>query len=183
VPLYFFSIKEANMSFRRDVTDLGGPDDNPVTYCSKTIAGFKAKANHNKTESQFTFAVVVLASLISPALVTLGVGYFWGKVLPACLSLGAAAATSWLQLRKPQRLWTLYRECQRRLEDQLIRHRYHLSPYNKDESRDQMLAAETAEIAMEAHQKWVGLVPNSDGMEAGLTGSAHKGDRRAKQYD
>lgn len=169
-----------NMSFRKDATDLGSPSDDAVTYCTKLIGGFKDKANHNKAESQFTFAVVVLASLISPALVTLGVGYFWGKVLPACLSLSAAAATSWLQLRKPQRLWTLYRQCQRRLEDQLIRYRYRLDPYGANQDADKVLASATADVAMEAHLKWEGLVPNSDGLEASLTGSPRKPGSRGK---
>lgn len=62
------------MIFRPDNTDLGSSSVSAIEYCEKLIAGFKAKANHNKIESQVTFGTVVLASLVSPLFVTLGEG-------------------------------------------------------------------------------------------------------------
>jgi Protein of unknown function (DUF4231) len=132
-------------------------------FAEQTLAGFKAKANHNKRESLSCFAIVVVCSLVSPLFVTLGDGVLWGKVVPSVLSLSAAASTAWLQLRKPQSLWTLYRDCQRRIEDHLYKYRYHLSEYAaSEEERARLLAEVVRAVAWDAHQRWLPLVPTPE---------------------
>jgi hypothetical protein len=134
-----------------------------------TIAGFKMKADHNKTESLGCFIVVVSCSLISPLFVTLGDGVFLGKVLPSVLSLCAAGSTAWLQLRKPQNLWSLYRDCQRRIEDHLYKYEYRLTEYDAPEpARDKLLADAVRSVAWDAHQKWLALVPNPETIETSI---------------
>jgi len=71
-------------------------------FCTTTLCGFEAKANHNKRESLGMFILVIVCTLVAPLFVTLGDGLWLGKVVPSVLSLLAAGATSWLQLRKPQ---------------------------------------------------------------------------------
>jgi hypothetical protein len=153
--------------FRRDTSDIGNDHDDPPAYCRKLIQGFRAKADHNKTESQAAFIAVVAATLLSTLFITLGAGYWLGKVIPALLSLLAAGATSWLQLRKPQRLWTLYRGCQRALEDEDVRYRYGLPPYDVDAGKEKLLAESCSKIAMDAHKKWEGLVPDVGALSIG----------------
>jgi hypothetical protein len=152
------------MQIRPDKTDIGVTGNTALDYNRKVIDGLRAKANHNKVESQLTFAIVVGASLAAPLFVTLSTDWLFGKVVPAVLSVSAAAATSWLQLRKPQRLWALYRQAQRRLEDQQIKHRYGIEPYNNAPDPDKLLAAETAAIALDVHYKWEGVVPDTDAL-------------------
>jgi hypothetical protein len=77
------------------------------------------------------------------------------------LSLAAAAATAWLQLRKPQQLWALYRSCQRELEDHRAKHHFAIEPYNEGD-HDRVLAAKAAEVAMTAHHGWLPLIPNPE---------------------
>jgi hypothetical protein len=150
------------MQIRPDKTDIGATGDAVLEYNKKLIEGLRAKANHNKVESQLAFGIVVGASLAAPLFVTLGTDWFFGKVVPAVLSLSAAAATSWLQLRKPQRLWALYRQAQRRLEDEQIKHRYKIETYDKTHDPDKLLATRTAAIALDVHYKWEGFVPDPD---------------------
>jgi hypothetical protein len=161
---------------RGDKTNVGTSTDTPVSYNQKIISGLKSKADHNKIESQLTFALVVGASLAAPLFVSLGEGWLFGKVIPASLSLAAAAATSWLQLRKPQRLWALYRQAQRRLEDEQIRHRYRVAPYERSKNPDKLLVSNTASIALEVHYKWEGFVPDPDAL-----GFAPMADRKGKK--
>lgn len=140
-----------------------------LQLAESTIAGFKAKANHNKTESLFCFAVVVTFSLASPLFVTLGEGVFWAKILPSVLSLSVAASTAWLQLRKPQNLWSLYRDCQRRIEDSLYKYRFRLAEYDAPEQdRSRLLAEAVRVVAWEAHQRWLPLVPTPDAIGSGV---------------
>jgi hypothetical protein len=133
---------------------------------NETIAGFKRKADHNKNESLACFIVVVACSLISPLFVTLGEGLFWGKILPSFLSLSAAASTTWLQLRKPQNLWALYRDCQRKLEDHRQKYLYQLDEYSGNADRTSLLGNAVRTIGWEAHQRWLPLVPTPEAIEA-----------------
>src|SRR4051794_39905675 len=91
---------------------------NAAAFAESIRASFERKATHNKTEALLCFSTVIGCSLLAPMFVTLGEGLVWGKIIPSALSLLAAGMTTWLQLRKPQQLWALYRTCQRRLEYQ-----------------------------------------------------------------
>lgn len=136
---------------------------NALEFAEDTRRGFKAKSDHNKSESLICFVIVVVSSLISPLFVTLGEGLIFGKIVPSILSLSAAASTAWLQLRKPQSLWTLYRDCQRRIEDQVYQYQYHLGHYATDDLERSRLLADTVRlIAWDAHQRWLPLVPTPE---------------------
>src|SRR5829696_1738539 len=93
----------------------------PLEFCDRLIRGFSTKADKKKIEAVACFLLVITSTLSAPLFVTLGTGVLWGKVVPSALSLAAAGATAWLQLRKPQQLWTMYRSAQRELEDHRTR--------------------------------------------------------------
>jgi SMODS and SLOG-associating 2TM effector domain 1 len=145
-------------------------------FCERTINGLRKKADHNKREALWTFMAVIAATLATPVFVTLGPGIVLGKVVPSVLSLMAAACTTWLQQRKPQQLWAMYRTAQRELEDQQTRHRFALSPYEGVAAPDKMLAERVAEIALGLHHQWVPLVPNPDGLRSLQRSSTHHQD-------
>ena len=92
----------------------------------------------------------------------LGEGYWLGKVVPAVLSVLAAAATSWLQFRKPQRLWAIYRRAQRELEREKAAFDFGLAEYADTEAAHKRLAAKVSDIAFRVHEQWEGLVPEPD---------------------
>lgn len=135
----------------------------PVDFAMKEIEEFKRKSDHNKSEALTCFFLIVVSSLASPLFVTLGEGTFWGKIVPSVLSLSTAASTAWLQLRKPQNLWPLYRDSQRRIEDHLQKYKYKLDQYAEvGAQRDILLADAVRSITWDAHQRWLPLVPTSD---------------------
>lgn len=143
------------------------PED-ALQLAERTISGFKSKADHNKNESLSCFIVIVAFSLSSPLFVTLGEGVFWAKIVPSVLSLSVAASTAWLQLRKPQNLWSLYRDCQRRIEDSLYKYRFRLAEYDApEEERSRLLAEVVRVVAWDAHQRWLPLVPTPDAIGSG----------------
>lgn len=131
-------------------------------FCRATIKGFAAKAGHNKRESQACFMAVVLCTGVVPLLITLGQGFWWGKAIPATLSTLAAIATAWLQLRKPQQLWSLYRGAQRELEDQETKRRFLIAEYETTPDPDKLLAMKVAAIALNVHNQWLPMVPSPD---------------------
>lgn len=139
-----------------------------LQLAERTVSGFKSKADHNKNESLYCFIVIVAFSLCSPLFVTLGEGIFWAKIVPSFLSLSVAASTAWLQLRKPQNLWSLYRDCQRRIEDGLYKYRFRLAEYDASEQeRSRLLAEVVRVVAWDAHQRWLPLVPTPDAIGSG----------------
>ena len=149
------------------------PENTPPTvstdvqaFCRTTIEGFKAKAAHNKRESQVCFMAVVLCTGVVPLFITLGEGFWWGKAIPATLSTLAAIATAWLQLRKPQQLWSLYRSAQRELEDHEVKRKFLIGDYQGTPDPDKLLAANVAAIALNVHNQWVPMVPNPDHLKA-----------------
>lgn len=146
----------------------------PLELCTETTTAFKQKANHNKNEALNCFRIVMTATLLTPIFITLGPELWLGKVLPSVLSALAAASTAWLQLRKPQQLWALYRSCQRKLEDQQMRYTYEIEPYAGNTAPDKLLAERVALICMEAHDKWLPIVPNPENMKES-TGDANSG--------
>jgi hypothetical protein len=141
----------------------------PLEYCIETAAGFKLKADHNKCESLWCFFGVILFTLTGPLFVTLGEGIFLGKVAPSVLSLSAAGLTAWIQLRKPQQLWTLYRSAQRELEDAATRYRYGIGEFEDTVEREKNLAKKVADVAIGVHHQWVALVPNPEKLQLAET--------------
>lgn len=137
-----------------------------LDLANASIEHFRSKADHNKSESLFCFSIIVLFSLISPMFVMLGEGVILGKIIPSLLSLFVAASTAWLQLRRPQHLWSIYRDSQRRIEDILCKYKFGIEEFSFDNNqRDTLLADHTRAIIWETHKKWLPLVPSSDSLE------------------
>ena len=140
-------------------------EESPVDFCSRLVKAFEEKADHNKNESIANFVLVTVATLLAPLFITLGTGFWAGKVVPSVLSLSAAGSTGWLQLRQPQRLWSIYRTAQRELEDHRTKHQYGIGEYEDSERPDKLLAKNTAEIALSVHYKWLPLVPSPENLQ------------------
>jgi SMODS and SLOG-associating 2TM effector domain 1 len=145
-------------------SQLGPPDsiESPLAFCERHISAMSRKADHNKRESLWSFYLIIGLSLLAPLFVTLGQEWICGKLVPSVLSLVAAAAMAWLQLRKPQQLWSMYRTAQRELEDQRNRFRYRIGAYADHPDPEKLLAQNVADIAIGVHHQWVPLVPSPE---------------------
>lgn len=140
-------------------------------YCKSIIDSFKSKATHNKNESIYFFWVSMGGALLAPIFVTLGEGmanalgsygsvFVFSKLIPSILSVAVAFSTAWLQLRKPQQLWALYRTSQRELENCLSEFQYKIKDFENCENTEKLLAKKVSEIALAAHYHWLPMVPN-----------------------
>lgn len=122
------------------------------------VIKLKKKADHNKAEALWSFKIVMLSTLISPLFVAFGTGDLYGKIIPSVLSLIAAALTAWLQLRKPQNLWKIYRTAQRRIENELELYQFKVNEYDSNDA-DKKLLLNANNIYLETHSKWVESIP------------------------
>ena len=155
------------MKFRRDDVSLNQDAFTSATeYYSEVRKGMREKANHNKFEAQYIFYAIICFTLSAPLFVTLGEGWFFGKLTPAALSVFAAGASAWLQLRKPQRLWAIYRRAQRELEREKVSYDFGLRQYQEGGNKEGILAKRVSEIAFGVHEQWEGLVPESDSLDS-----------------
>ena len=152
--------------FRKDRSVPDDSFDSVLDFYSAVRRGLREKADHNKLESQAAFFGAISFTLAAPLFVTLGDGWLWGKVVPAVLSVLSAAATAWLQLRKPQRLWAIYRRGQRELEREKASYDFALDQYAVEDHRDKLLAQRIKEVAFHVHEQWEGLVPEPDALLA-----------------
>ncbi|WP_045591495.1 MULTISPECIES: DUF4231 domain-containing protein [Vibrio] len=132
-------------------------------YGNAQVQHYKRKADHNKSESIWCFRSVMVCSLLAPLFVSLGDGIWVSKVIPSGLSAIAAFSTAWLQLRKPQTLWTAYRTAQRKIETTLIHYRYGVDVYEglSSENADKLLISKVTCFASEAHNTWTKAVPDT----------------------
>lgn len=131
-----------------------------IDYCKEKIIHFETKANHNKREALWCFRIVMIATLLVPLFVTLGENAITTKVIPAVISSIAAFCTAWIQQRKPQGLWSLYRTTQRRLEEQLLKHNHLLGEYECSANPDKLLMMSVSDIVGQTHEKWLPMVPS-----------------------
>lgn len=129
------------------------------SYCDDLLQGISRKAEHNKRESLGCFMLAVACTTTVPLFITLGDGFWLSKVVPSCLSAIATGATAWLQLRKPQHLWALYRTAQRELEDHRTRYRHGLDVYAATRERHKILTENAADIAIDLHYDWLPVIP------------------------
>jgi len=95
--------------------------------------------------------VVVIATLVAPLFIAFGETPLLGKIIPSMLSVSATAATAWLQLRKPQQLWALYRAAHKELEVHYTRFHFRIGEYASADDPDRMLAEQVAKLMLALH--------------------------------
>jgi hypothetical protein len=144
------------------MANVTGSAESALEFCIDRIRHFEGKADHNKNEALGLFIALICCTLASPLFITLGPGLILGKVVPSVLSSVAAGCAAWLQQRKPQQLWTLYRTTQRRLENEELSFRFKINEYENASDPIKMFAQRTAMICSNANDLWVPLIPNPD---------------------
>ncbi len=140
--------------------------ESPADFSKRIAKHFEKKADHNKNEALLCFSFIVVFSLVSPIFFNFGEGAFWGKIVPSVLSLSVAAVTSWTQLRKPQNLWSIYRDAQRRIEDNFYKFSYDLEEYGESSEKEKLLVNNVRLIIMQTHKQWMPIVPSADSISA-----------------
>ena len=151
-----------------------------LDLCDEKIQHYQKKATHNKNESLRSFYLIMGATLAVPMFVSLsGDNFLLGKVTPSILSLMASFCTAWLQLRKPQALWGLYRTAERRLEIHRESYRFHLGDFEKATDKERVLAQKTMDVYKDTHDQWLQLIPDVKDLKQ--TGKPDRGENKPDQ--
>lgn len=134
-------------------------NESVIDYAFKIKNGIKGKSDINKRLASFLFFVVLISTVFSPALILLPFNVFISKYLPAFLTACAALASYWMQLRKPQERWVLYRTAQREIEYEIDQYMFENGEYSKPEQKDKILADKVSKRALQLHFEWIPMVP------------------------
>ena len=133
-----------------------------VNYCEEKINEMKNKANHNKNETLWSFRIIMISTLAVPLFISFGDSNLLSKVIPSILSAISAFSTAWVQLRKPNQLWSLYRTAQRELENELDLYKFNSKKYSEVEHKEQLLIEEFFSKYYEVNDEWKKLVPKAE---------------------
>lgn len=133
-----------------------------LKFCNEKIEEMAKKADHNKRETLWSFKVIMISSLVIPLFIAFGPNEWISKVIPSVLSAVSAFVTAWIQLRKPNQLWTLYRTSQRELEQEVNLYKFESKKYKSSENKEQLLIEEFSEKYYKINEQWAKLVPKSE---------------------
>ncbi|HEE4846460.1 TPA: DUF4231 domain-containing protein [Klebsiella pneumoniae] len=153
------------------MSNLNDPStESAASYALAQAKHFQSKADHNKAESIWCFRGVMICSLLAPLFVSLGEGVWLSKIIPSGLSAIAAFSTAWLQLRKPQSLWSVYRTAQRKIETTLIHFKYKTEDYEgtSDGGADRLLISKVTSFSSEAHQMWTKAISDANSLKESI---------------
>jgi len=140
----------------------------------------RRKADHNKRESLSILASVLVLSSAVPLLIAFGTDEVSAKFIPATLSLVSGVGTAWLQLRRPQELWRVYRGTQRQIEFSMSNFQFSVEDYNIGEvAASQLLVKEVSRALCATHQTWEGLVPDVERMRRARVATTVSGESNA----
>lgn len=109
----------------------------------------------------------MISTLSAPLLVGLGEGVFLAKVLPSILSAIAAFCSAWLQLRKPNELWSIYLNAQRQIEVQITHFDFNVAEYRELEAEkcNELLALNVSQLVLNTNSQWVKNVPSPSNLK------------------
>lgn len=130
-----------------------------VTYARKILKSVSTKADENKRLTNLLFFAVLAATVFSPILILLPIPQLWSKIAPAVFTGFAALASGWVQLKRPQERWALYRTAQREIEFEIDQHEFGLGEYTDPQARDSVLAETVSKRALQLHYEWLPMVP------------------------
>ncbi len=136
-----------------------------IDYAKKICRGIKKKADGNRLQSTFLFITVLAVTVFSPILILMSLGDLYSRFLPAILTACAAFATGWLQLRKPQERWVLYRTAQREIEFEIDQYIYGNGNYEKENDKDAVLAGRVSKRALNLHYEWAPMIPSASELD------------------
>jgi hypothetical protein len=134
----------------------------PIEYANKIKYGIKAKSDETKRFSTFLFLVILISTVFSPALILISNEPWLSKYLPAFLTACAALASYWIQLRKPQERWLIYRTAQREIEYEIDQYTFGNGDYVESNNKDLLLTDRVSKRALQLHYEWMPIVPKID---------------------
>jgi Protein of unknown function (DUF4231) len=145
------------------MTASGGADGESeiaaLSLCETVLASIAKKANRHKHRARASVIFLTASTAAIPVFLGLsGVNFILGKVVPSVLAGLSAVVAALVELERPHERWNLYRRYQRVLEGERYKFNFLVEPYEAN-SRATQLAATVAQLQLDLHDEWSGLLP------------------------
>ena len=131
-------------------------DLTPLEYVKSQKDHFRDKANRNKRIVNYSMAIIILSSVMSPVFILISNDFWISKLVPSLLGSLAAFCTYWIQLKKPQEKWILFRTAEKEIESEISNFIYSCDQKKENENE---LAVRVSKYVKNVHQSWIPLVP------------------------
>ncbi|MCL0013489.1 DUF4231 domain-containing protein, partial [Providencia rettgeri] len=117
---------------------------------------YRDKASHNKNETLWCFRLIMFCSIFAPIFFLISDELIYSKLIPSCMSAVAAFCTAWVQLRKPQNLWALYKTSERELEVLKINYLYNSNDFSNcsHEDKDRIFIEKITDTLKNTNLDW-----------------------------
>jgi len=136
-----------------------------IEFAEKIRDGIFKKANINKKWATFLFGIIILATVLSPTLILVSNNDIISKYTPAGLTVLAAISAYWIQVRKPNERWVLYRTYQREIEHEINSYKFATGKYKDAQEKEKLLAESINDKALKLHYDWIPMVPKATELE------------------
>ncbi len=155
--------------------------DEHLAYARRLLDSIRKKADQNKRQSTFLFFVVLGATAFSPILILTPTPDWASKIIPAVLTAAAAMASGWLQLRKPQERWAVYRTAQREIEFEIDQYQFGNGQYADASTNGKRLTDLVSKRALRLHYDWLPIVPSAEDVKnVAANGDSHESVGKAR---
>ena len=131
--------------------------------CKAVRKSIGSKADNNRLRARLAiFGMAAASSAIPFFLLIGGDDFLLAKAVPAGLAAIGSLGAVVIQFEKYHERWALYRRYQRILEGEELLYRFEVEPYvGSTEERNSLLAKRLAQLQIDLHDEWAGLVPRS----------------------
>jgi Protein of unknown function (DUF4231) len=115
---------------------------------SEQTKWYETKANENKSRFHIFQAIIIIASVIIPIVNLIDFATFEIRIISSILGGTVAGVTAFMQLKKYQENWLLYRATEENLEKEKYLFLYGAGPYSdaKDDNRKKILVERVESI-------------------------------------
>jgi len=126
-----------------------------------SIRALGEKADSNERWARRSTLALVISSAAIPIFIGMGGNWFFEKLVPSCLAGSLAVFSTWISFEKPHERWALYRKYQRAMQQEEIKYKSGLRPYDIPD-KCLMLAEFLAKAQTDLHEEWADLLPSAE---------------------
>jgi hypothetical protein len=132
-----------------------------LTECKAVTQSIETKADKNKKRARRSTLGMIGSSAFVPVVLASVPDGLLQKATASTLAAAVVVLGAWVQIEKPHERWVLYRRFHRTFEAEQLKFRFKNPPYNDASTAEQVLALRVAELQLDLHLQWEGIIPTS----------------------
>lgn len=132
-----------------------------MAECAAVMESIKTKADKHKKRARRSTIIMTASSAFVPVVLAALPDGLPQKAIASVLAAVVVVIGAWVQIEKPHERWVLYRRFHRVLEAEQLNFRFRNAPYDDPSTADGALIAKVAQLQLDLHDQWEGIIPNT----------------------